>query len=76
MNEEFEEWWKLNGSDNWVGKRWARAAWEDRQDEIDKIKQAAKEVLNAIHEKNLYSAPLPRQFWGAFDNLRSVLEKK
>lgn len=83
MNEDFDGWWKANGSDNWAGKRWARAAWEDRQDEIntlkaenEKLREAAGKVLNTIYEKNLYSAPLPRTFWDAFDNLNAALEKK
>lgn len=40
----------------------------------DKLREAAEEVLNTVHERNLYSAPLPRRFWDAFDHLRAALE--
>ena len=41
----------------------------------DKLRQAAEEVLNIVHERNLYSEPLPRRFWDAFDSLRTALEQ-
>lgn len=42
----------------------------------DKLRQAAEEVLNSIHEEFLYSNTLSRRCWAAVDGLRSVLKGK
>lgn len=44
------------------------------QEQPDKLRKAAEEIFNTIHDDNLYCTVLPRRFWDAFDALRTALE--